>query len=667
MIDSSKTIPQLDILSLQALVMHAPIGMLATFGADHRIVVGNEKYFNLIYWSTPEQIIGHTIAETYDYHTDSESLLEALDYIYQNNEPLDLRDINYMIPQTGQNPKPLYLSIHICPYTSPDNPEQVSGLVLYLIDTTNEVLSRKHLQDAASADYEKARELEIIFNNIKDGVMLSSSHRTIIWMNPEAYRLLGVDRDYIAIDPGLDDSRFVPYGLDGQNVDQYDLPAPRALLEKRTVEGELIWQRTDGSKVAMNMISVPIMDDDGQLTMLVSVFRDIGPRLEAERLQKELLQNLEMERSRLDAIINDVGAGLVVVGLDGNIILINKRITKPTGHSGNYFVGKPLEVLVDEFSPLISDIEGFNIKIKKILSAPEKSQEFEIRMLEPLGMDLQLVTFPIMDNNHEVMGWGALIENITRQKQLQRLKSQFVAAASHELRTPLTGIVGFAELLLTREVEPALHRKWLHNIYQESMRVSKIIESMLNISKIEAGVLELNRNQFNLYTLLQSVIETVLASHPERKVDVTLSSVKVSEASIHADKEKLSEALNRLISNALKFSDKSKPVEISVSCLVGEYFENLANLPQSVSSSVSQSAWFMVAIRDFGIGIDQEDLPNIFEPFYRTKNSPELVQRGSGLGLTLTKKLIELHNGHLWATSKPGIGSTFFIMLPSFD
>ncbi|MEI7553953.1 ATP-binding protein [Candidatus Chlorohelix sp.] len=665
MINSSKPTTQLDFLSLQALVMHAPIGMIATGGSSHKVLVGNERYFNIIYWRTPEQIIGHTIAEIYDYHSGTESIVEALDYVYQTKEPLVFRDLSYNIPQHSQDPNPLYLSIHIFPYASPDNLEQIAGLTLYFFDTTNEVQSRKHSQDTASADYERAREFEIIFNNIKDGVMLSDLNRNIIWMNPEAYRLMGVDRDYIARDPGLDDRRLIPYGLDGQYLDHYDLPAPRARLEKRTVEGALIWQRSDGSKVALNMVSVPIINNDGQVSMVVSVFRDIGPRIEAERIQKELLQNLEMERSRLDAIVNDIREGILVIRIDGNIILISRRLANRISRSSIDFVGKSFERIVDEYEALINNVESFRLWVKKVMSAPEKNHEFEISMREPFGVELKLITFPIYDARQEVMAWGLLIENITAQKRAQNLRSQFVATASHELRTPMTGIVGFAELLLNRDVKPELRSKWIGNIYQESMRVSKIIDSMLNISKIEAGALELNRNQFNLYSLLQSVIELVLSSHDGREIKVNLNNIKASETNIHADKEKLGDALNRLISNALKFSDKSKSVEISVSCLLGDYFENSANLPKPSLSSVTQSAWFMVAIRDFGIGIDEEDLPGIFEPFYRTKNPPEIVQRGSGLGLALTKKLIELHNGHLWVNSKPCVGSTFFIMLPS--
>jgi PAS domain S-box-containing protein len=790
--------------ALIALVKTAPIGLAATFGYEHVLVAGNDNYFKLVYWLDQDGALGHKYADIYRDKDTGGYVIEALDTVYQSGQTLELKDLEYDLP-AGEVILNSYWTITIAPYFNPDIPTEVSGLLLYFTDTTEQVMARKRLQEAAQADFERARELNVILENIKEGVMVSKPQRGILWMNTEAFRLLGVTdeddiknprnlvrkpltgytldgKDYplenwpetiarlkktivsddfcvkrydgkiiplsstavpvmgtddkvelivtvfrdiserleaelqqhnllqleaekakelqvildnisdgvLVIGPDLklisinptacrfldvlpDDfntnplllneisSRF--YTLEGEKIPGERLPGPVALNEKHFAEGEIMVRRKDGSEIKLHAASTPVLSDDGALKMVVSVYQDITARIEADRRQRELLERLEAERSKLDAIINDIGPGLVVVGNDRKIILVNRQFnTLPQVHT--YYTGKDLQELVSHYSALVTEPLEFQTFIQMVLDNPRIHHTAEFSIAEPINLEARILTFPILDVNDLVLGWGALVEDVTRENQIMRLRNQFVATASHELRTPMTGIVGFAELLLNREVSPELSRKWLKNIYDESLRVSRIINSMLDISKIEAGILRLKRTSFNLAVTLENIVSRTGEFFNNRLITLTLVGLTSSESRFVGDEERLTEAIKRILGNALKFSPVEKPVELHLYRINGQLPEWLEDYPENFPAAVKTTALLLVSIRDYGVGILPTDMPHIFEPFYRSLNSANSSERGSGLGLALARRLIDLHGGFLWATSTPGQGSVFYCALP---
>ncbi len=231
-------------------------------------------------------------------------------------------------------------------------------------------------------------------------------------------------------------------------------------------------------------------------------------------------------------------------------------------------------------------------------------------------------------------------------EQADRLKDQFLSLASHELKTPIAAIKGYAQLAERRlgQVEnssPALTRtqEVLGRINQQADRLTGLVNDLLDVSRIQAGKLELRLESCDLAALTrQAVEEQQLASgraitliRPEAPLLLT------------ADSERLGQVLNNLLTNALKYSADDRPVRVLLS---------------------RRDDHALVQVQDEGVGIPKEELPLIFDRFFRARTARNGPQRGLGLGLAICKEIVERHHGHIWATSEEGKGSNFTVELP---
>jgi PAS domain S-box-containing protein len=227
-----------------------------------------------------------------------------------------------------------------------------------------------------------------------------------------------------------------------------------------------------------------------------------------------------------------------------------------------------------------------------------------------------------------------------RLKELDVLKSEFVSLASHELRTPLTSIIGFAQTLLDKTISlrEEDNEKYLQIIINEGMRLSRLLNELLDLSKIETGKTELIFQIFDISVLAQEVVNEMKISE-RLQVDVITQSDK--PIMVRADREKIKQVLYNLISNAVRYTAKGGKITIRLSC----QFPNV-----------------LVSIQDTGTGIPEEDLSRVFEKFYRVK-SERKKSEGSGLGLSITKEIVQAHKGKIWIESKVGSGTTVFFTL----
>jgi len=235
------------------------------------------------------------------------------------------------------------------------------------------------------------------------------------------------------------------------------------------------------------------------------------------------------------------------------------------------------------------------------------------------------------------------VETAERLAEVDRLKSQFLANMSHELRTPLNSIIGFSRVILKGIDGPVteMQRQDLEAIYSSGQHLLGLINDILDISKIEAGKMELNFQPIDLKEIIHGVMSTAVALVKDRPVELQ-QSVPADLPAIIADERRIRQVLLNLVSNAAKFTDEGF---IRVEAHADEEF---------VTISVS----------DTGIGIPEDKLPKIFEAFTQVDSSPSRKYGGTGLGLTITKSFVELHGGRIWAESEVGKGSTFTFTLP---
>ncbi|MCL4458750.1 MAG: HAMP domain-containing histidine kinase [Chloroflexi bacterium] len=237
-------------------------------------------------------------------------------------------------------------------------------------------------------------------------------------------------------------------------------------------------------------------------------------------------------------------------------------------------------------------------------------------------------------------------------QELNRTKDHLVAIVSHELRTPMTVINGFSELLLTRQVSAETQQLWLETIHQEAQQLTRIINDLLDISRLEAGKVELHKEPLDLRPLINRCVEVFRSQTDKHTLKATLAG---DLPLVLADKDRLFQILTNLVGNAIKYSPAGGEVTVMA--------RPLTDFPPGMSLGNS-GAFVEISVCDQGIGIPAEDLPRLFESFSRVGLSDTRVIEGVGLGLFITKNLVEMQGGRIEVESRPGQGSCFRFTLP---
>ncbi|MGC8843078.1 MAG: sensor histidine kinase, partial [bacterium] len=255
----------------------------------------------------------------------------------------------------------------------------------------------------------------------------------------------------------------------------------------------------------------------------------------------------------------------------------------------------------------------------------------------------QAQTAPIRGENEEILGEVTILSDITELKRLDQMKTDFVSHVSHELRTPLTSIKGFVATLLADTegyYDLDTRREFLQIIDQECDRLTRLINDLLNLSRIEAGrALELILKPVDVVDIARKIIE--IQKNYTSKHQFVLD-VKQPVPTVIADEDKVDQIITNLVSNAVKYSPDGGEVRITI-------------------QEDPETGGVLVAVKDQGIGIPKEVLPRLFQRYYRVEGRKI---SGTGLGLYLTRHLVEAHGGKIWVESEEGKGSTFYFTLP---
>jgi two-component system phosphate regulon sensor histidine kinase PhoR len=241
-----------------------------------------------------------------------------------------------------------------------------------------------------------------------------------------------------------------------------------------------------------------------------------------------------------------------------------------------------------------------------------------------------------------------VLRDVTREKEIADMKSDFVSNVSHELRTPLASINAYIEMLVDGEAPDEQARHRFYDIIQgEANRLSRLIDNILNISRIESGVVRVQREEVSLPTIVRDVMNVMMPQARSKRIGLS-ESLPASEASVMADKDMIYQAVVNLVSNAIKYTPEGGWVELGVSVDA-----------EALTAELS--------VRDGGVGIDPKDLPHLFDKFFRVADHKKLA-KGTGLGLNLVKQIVEsVHGGELRVESEPGRGSAFTFGLPLAD
>jgi two-component system phosphate regulon sensor histidine kinase PhoR len=333
------------------------------------------------------------------------------------------------------------------------------------------------------------------------------------------------------------------------------------------------------------------------------------------------------------ALFNSMAEGVLILDQAGHVQLVNRSLR--------------------EFFGLNSDVRGQTIMeafrlqqlAETVKRLPEERivQGSELELPEVNGRWLQFDAAAVLDREGTQRGAILVFHDLTRLKQLENTRQEFVANVSHELRTPLSLIKGFVETLLEgAKDDPELATRFLRTIEKHTDRLTYLIEDLLTISKLESGQIVMNLHEVGLREEAGRVLDDLQARAAGK--NITLQNKVPEELKARADADRLQQVLFNLVENAIKYGRAEGTVSIG-----GED-----------NSSGRAELW----VKDDGPGIPQDAMERVFERFYRVDRARSRETGGTGLGLSIVKHIVQAHGGEVWVRSDLGQGATFYFTLP---
>lgn len=355
----------------------------------------------------------------------------------------------------------------------------------------------------------------------------------------------------------------------------------------------------------------------------------------AEKMD-QLTEYRHMQDDRLEAVIKHMASGLMFVNEQGKIVLTNDKVLHllgwPQNHHGTLYYEAPLPEAVIHM-------------IQSTFSTEEEAQREIFFDVGIRRVDLSVLVAPVLDQEGKNRGVVIVFHDITQLKKLERVRQDFVANVSHELKTPVTSIVGFAETLLDGAMDQKEHlRRFLQIIREEAQRLNRLVGELLQLSQIEQGRLLYHWKEVDLAGVVHNCFQVVRAKAEEKKIRLSFSFHPQDKGPVvEGDEDRLKQIVINLLMNAIQYTPEQGEIRAYLK---------------------PWSKGYGICIEDTGIGIPEEQIPRIFERFYRVDKARSRASGGTGLGLAIVKHLVEAHHGEIEVKSEPGRGSTFCVFFP---
>ncbi|MDZ7375538.1 MAG: response regulator [candidate division KSB1 bacterium] len=365
-------------------------------------------------------------------------------------------------------------------------------------------------------------------------------------------------------------------------------------------------------------------------------------RRQAQLLMQERdrrLLEIVNEKSKLLTIVNSMADGVVVINRDQQLVLWNPMAIKMLGLSGNPEHGRDIAQIIPDH-PLLQFIrQAMDHDAAKYTTISE-----EIELAEPSPHTLMANISVVRDEAGEMLGVVAILRDITRLKEIDRLKSQFVSMVAHELRAPLSAIEGYLTAYLTGAAgnNPEFNRQMLERARQRAHSLLELVNDLLQIARIESQRVSRKKERLDITKVIANTVALFDNQAKARSIEI-LMRLPDSCPLIEADQNEMEQLFSNLLSNAIKYNKDQGKITIDVQ---------------------PSDGCLKIDIGDTGIGISAEDLPQIFDDFYRVNRPETRYITGTGLGLAIVKKIVEAHFGRIEVKSKLNEGTTFTIKFP---
>lgn len=381
---------------------------------------------------------------------------------------------------------------------------------------------------------------------------------------------------------------------------------------------------------------------DDELARLAVAFNEMASAI--ERGQAELQQShdsLAAEKARIEAVVNSSPDGLVMLQPTGEVAFINPAAIRllhlppaaiPPAPFRIAELPEPVARRLEECLERVRDSEGVQ----------------ELELTEPQRRILQLRQVALRAAHGRSYGTLLHIHDITRERVIDEMKSDFISLVSHELRTPLTSILGFSSYMLSGRLGEVSEnqRMALESIHRQAKRLSAIISDFLDISRIESGKIEMKKEPVQVAQVAERVIQDLRPQAAEKNIRMSTRVEDGAPPVAVGDEQRIAQVFTNLIGNALKFTDRDGSVEVHLARRNGE---------------------ILCKVRDTGCGIPPDELDRVFDRFYQVEKVVTRKTGGTGLGLAIVKNIVEAHGGRIWIESEVGRGTEVSFTLPGLE
>ncbi|MBF0329232.1 MAG: PAS domain S-box protein [Nitrospirae bacterium] len=475
-----------------------------------------------------------------------------------------------------------------------------------------------------------------LLENLQQKIFFKNKDSVYISCNKNYADDLKIRPDEIA---GKTDYDFYPKEL----AEKYRADDRRLIEQGRSesIEEQYI---KDGQEFWVRTVKKSIKDEGGNVTGILGFFWDITEQKKAEDAQQE---SEEKFKTLFEKAVDDIH----VVDREGRIVDCNESTCRNLGYTRDELLGLSISDIDPNFPP-----DALRLIVDRILSGEAVTVETSQRRKDGSMIDVEVHSSKIMIGG--VPHVLTISRDITERKRMMQelsiekkradaanhTKSLFLANMSHELRTPLNSIIGFSDMILTYEELDQKQKEEIGYILKSGKHLLELVNEILDFSDFTLGEIALELTTFSLRDVLNSSLKIITAAALNHQVKINVEIEPDVTDNLCADYKRLKQILYNLLSNALKFTPKGGQVTVRAKNTSKDYVE--------------------ISVEDTGIGIKEDDIPKLFREFVQLDSSYTRKHEGTGLGLALSKNLIELHGGKIWVESEFGKGSRFIFTLP---
>lgn len=450
-------------------------------------------------------------------------------------------------------------------------------------------------------------------------------------------------QQYAIVDDAQNDPRFFANVSDSVGYEVHTILCVPIVIKGRTIGVIELLNKRDGHFT---------QEEANRLTRMAAT---IGVAIENARL----FQQVTTVRDRVEAIVNSTADGILMADMHGTVVTANPTAAQLFGLRTEALFGQQLDELLNELRNRAS-----NINIPSWLNDDNAQEIVELELSGPQRRFIRHFMLPVRETDGAVIGRLALFQDFSKERELAQLREDYTGMLVHDLRAPLTAIMNGIMMVkrgLGGPISDQQH-ELLGIAHQGSQTMLEMVNTLLDIAKMEQGRMNLNLEPLSPYALIDETLDRLRGNAQSQRVDLA-QQLAVGLPLIEADREKLVRVLQNLLDNAIKFSPTGATVTFGANAL---RITDSANGTKHQAGAlqlppIGHGEWIIFWVRDLGPGIPPQYHDRIFEKFGQVR---ERKVRGTGLGLTFCKLAVEAHGGRIWLQSAEGAGSTFALALP---